>query len=102
MILGSVKVHAHDENGLSSVVGEATEGEPIGEAALLEGGARVTSAAVSSDDAILGLLTIDDFHRMAAQSTVLAMKVVAQLSLGCAPGEPGDECGNVIPFRPVR
>ncbi len=78
--LGAVEVTARSAHGRIVRVDECVTGDVVGEQALIDGQLRSADARVTSEDAILLLLTRDDFDRLAFRRPRLALDVVKILA----------------------
>jgi CRP/FNR family cyclic AMP-dependent transcriptional regulator len=80
LAFGCVEVTARSQHGRIVRVDQLQTGETVGEQALLDGQLRSADARVLSDDAILLLLTREDFDRLSFRRPRLALDVVKSLA----------------------
>jgi uncharacterized membrane protein len=76
---GRVRIHVNDEDGEDLTLAELGDGDFFGEMAILDGKPRSAHATVT-EDADLGVLSREDFHRFIRSNTDVALNMMSAIT----------------------
>jgi CRP/FNR family cyclic AMP-dependent transcriptional regulator len=79
IIKGAVKIFLSNEEGKEIIINAQGPGDHFGELALLDGAPR-SASVITTEKSTIGVISKEDFHRVLAKNTDLALKLIRELT----------------------